>query len=117
MAATTHQDRIARCTTLAALHETLCAMESELRAEARRVTALDRDGDYIVPDLSVSERTSIAEQRMSDLVDLTDLPTYGGEAPADTTGVYSWDATHVLEYVSGTTDDGWIVSKRETPES
>lgn len=29
-------------------------------------------------------------------VDLADLPTFGGEEPADTRGIWSWDATRLL---------------------
>ena len=31
-----------------------------------------------------------------DAFDLSALPTFGGDAPVDTTDIYSWDATHLL---------------------
>jgi len=34
--------------------------------------------------------------RVAELVDVTSLPTYGGQEPRDTTGVWSWDATRLL---------------------
>ena len=34
--------------------------------------------------------------RVGELIDVTDLPTYGGEEPDDTIGVWSWDATSLL---------------------
>lgn len=36
--------------------------------------------------------------RLEDEVDLCNLPTYGGEAPNDTTGIWSWDADSVLVF-------------------
>jgi len=30
--------------------------------------------------------------------DATSLPTFGGEEPKNTLGVYSWDATHIMWY-------------------
>ena len=29
-------------------------------------------------------------------LDMTSLPTFGGEEPSNTTGIWSWDATHYL---------------------
>lgn len=37
-------------------------------------------------------------ERLEDVVDLCNLPTYGGEAPADTTNIWSWDADSILVY-------------------
>jgi len=34
--------------------------------------------------------------RVDELVDLAGLPTYGGPAPVDTAGVWSWSATRIL---------------------
>jgi len=42
-------------------------------------------------------------------LDLSDLPTYGGPAPNDTLGIYSWDETRLLIRA----DDGsWQLIKR-----
>lgn len=38
------------------------------------------------------------EARLESVVDLSNLPTYGGEAPADTTGIWSWDANSILVF-------------------
>ena len=42
-------------------------------------------------------------------VDCAGLPTYGGPAPADTNGVWSWDETRAL-YVAE--DGSWYVDER-----
>lgn len=39
--------------------------------------------------------------KLEHFVDLAGLPTYGGEEPADTVGIYSWDETHFLTYDEG----------------
>ena len=49
-------------------------------------------------------------QNLGDIIRLDSLPTFGGEEPEDTTGIFSWNATHLLMY-----DNGWIVVERETP--
>ena len=46
--------------------------------------------------------------RLDELVDLGSLPTYGGEVPGDTEGIYSWDADRVLWG-----DSGWYIADRE----
>jgi len=44
--------------------------------------------------------------------DMSNLPTFGGEAPNDTHGVYSWDKTRLLIQ----TNTGWkIVKRNEQP--
>jgi len=41
--------------------------------------------------------TSLLEQIKRGEIDLNDaLPTFGGEEPADTDCVWSWDETHIL---------------------
>lgn len=37
-------------------------------------------------------------ERLEDVIDLCNLPTFGGDAPADTTGIWSWDADSILVY-------------------
>lgn len=56
----------------------------ELRSELLRIQAELEPGPH---DLG---------NRLAEAVDLTSLPLFGGEAPADTSGVYSWDATSLL---------------------
>lgn len=34
--------------------------------------------------------------RVDEMIDVTTLPTYGGEVPSDTTGIWSWDTERVL---------------------
>jgi hypothetical protein len=38
----------------------------------------------------------LTQTRLEDLVDLTSLPNCGGVEPADTSGVWSWDAQRLL---------------------
>jgi hypothetical protein len=47
-----------------------------------------------------------------DIVDLSALPTFGGEMPRDTIDVWSWDAEHVM-LVEG---ESFVVVKRD-PEA
>lgn len=48
-----------------------------------------------------------ADERLEDAIDLADLPTYGGDEPRDTHGIYSWDESRVLAY-----DNGWSIEAR-----
>jgi hypothetical protein len=50
--------------------------------------------------------------RVNERYDLTSLPTYGGEEPADTQGIYSWDADRVL-YCDGPQNTPWVISPRD----
>ena len=45
-------------------------------------------------------------------LDMTSLPTFGGTEPADTTGIWSWDATRLLVGAGG--DDLEIVDRVST---
>lgn len=88
--------RIARCQTLDALARTLDALEQEIEEARRRVRQLSSaTGDYVIEGLSETERQTIEETRLSDVVDLTSLPTFGGPA-IEEGGIYSWDETDVL---------------------
>jgi len=52
-----------------------------------------------------------AETGEQDHVDMTDLPTFGGDEPRDTSNTWSWDATHQVEQdLSGS---GWKIVARE----
>lgn len=83
---TPFQTRIAACTTLQDLVETLEAIESELNVEDER-------------------------RRLEDVVDLAALPTFGGAEPRDTSGIWSWDNDDLLV----TNSSGWFeIVARET---
>jgi len=41
-------------------------------------------------------------------IDMTNLPTFGGKEPTDTTGIWSWDQTRLL--VGGSVNDLEIVT-------
>lgn len=47
-----------------------------------------------------------------DEIDTSSLPTFGGDAPSDTDGIYSWDERHVL-VVGWYTGNGWDVVPRD----
>ena len=48
---------------------------------------------------------------LENLVDITSLPTFGGDTPKCTEGVYSWSSEHILV---GTANDGsiWGIESR-----
>lgn len=50
-------------------------------------------------------------QRLEDVVDLCGLPTFGGEAPADTSEIWSWDAWNFLYFDVGTSS--YYLSSRQ----
>lgn len=64
------------------LDELLAALQ-EIEQSVRRVD----DEEWTDGDLA---------QRVDELVDITSLPTYGGEDPYHTGGVWSWDATRQI---------------------
>ena len=48
-----------------------------------------------------------------DAIDWSELPTFGGEEPADTQGVWSWDEDSVL--IGSCADDLKVVDRSESP--
>jgi len=50
------------------------------------------------------------DRRLEDVVDLPGLPTFGGEDPRRTDGVWSWDADSVLLYDNGR---GYYIEQRD----
>ena len=54
-------------------------------------------------------------ERLEDTCDLADLPTYGGEAPADTREIWSWDAQSLLRF-SAETGDYYIEPRPANPQ-
>lgn len=77
------QPRVNACTTLPQLRDVLLAIEAEI-TEARRI-ANGTEAEY-----------SASQDRIDLRVNVEDLPTFGGEAPADTRGVWSWDEAGLL---------------------
>jgi len=73
-----------------------------------RATTLEELCDHLN---EMQEITDACNQNLGDIIRLDSLPTFGGEEPADTIGIFSWNATHFLRY----DDLGWIVVERETP--
>ena len=71
----TPQERVNTTTSLDELRDVLNAIDDELR-QARA----EHDAD----------------ERLEDVVDLTDLPTFGGDAPDNTVDIWSWDADRLL---------------------
>jgi hypothetical protein len=49
-----------------------------------------------------------AHRTLEEVVDLTSLPTFGGEEPEDTEGVFSWDKERLLAF-----DSRWEIVLRE----
>jgi hypothetical protein len=49
--------------------------------------------------------------KLEDKIDLTGLPTFGGEQPSDTQGIFSWDEENLL-----TCESTWKIVSREEEE-
>jgi hypothetical protein len=65
--------------------------------EAREVAAADPSLVYVKIQIKTLDDLLLAIQRKElDDVPMDDLPTFGGEEPADTLGVFSWDETRLL---------------------
>lgn len=54
--------------------------------------------------------------RVDEIYDVTSLPTYGGEEPYDTLGIYSWDETRLL-YCDGPDGAPWVLGPRDEEEA
>lgn len=72
----TYQDRINAAMNLDDLCATLNTIESEMT--------------------TIREENDSASPNTGERIDLADLPTFGGIAPDDTIGIWSWDATRIL---------------------
>ena len=75
--------------------------------------------DALAAALNAAEDECAAEAmdpnppRVADnIVDTTELPTYGGDEPDDTRGKYSWDATRLLTCDRGDPDGAWSLVPR-----
>lgn len=70
-------------------------MTTNLTAAIKNATSLDE----LLSALNAAEATlreTESPLRIDELVDLSSLPTFGGEEPKDTAGVWSWDADRLL---------------------
>jgi hypothetical protein len=47
-----------------------------------------------------ADRYGLPRDAHRDAIDLTSLPTFGGQEPARTEAVFSWDATRLLVYAT-----------------
>jgi hypothetical protein len=83
----TYQERVAVATSLTDLCATLNAIEEEIAA---------------------TNTGSFTDSNIGEHVDIADLPTFGGAGPADTLGIWSWDADNLL-YASGCS---WSIEDR-----
>ena len=83
---------------------------NRLELETRKV---NEDNHHV----GILQGRSYDEIRVSEIVDLTSLPTYGGEAPQDTYGIYSWDADSLLYYDGVEHDRPWVISPRDESKS
>ena len=70
-------------------------------------TANDLD-ELLTALQDITEALEGSIERLDELADLANLPTYGGEVPGDTEGIYSWDSGRVLWG-----DAGWYIADRE----
>jgi hypothetical protein len=52
-------------------------------------------------------------EKLSDHVDLSELPTYGGPTPNDTSEVFSWDDTRFLRSRAGLVSPAWELEPRD----
>lgn len=88
--------------------ETRMGMET-IRNAARVVGDTD-NLEALLVTLRKLERVCVeADVKSEDYIDFSSLPTYGGQAPRDTAGVWSWDETRVL--VGQCVSDFEIVSR------
>ena len=94
--------------------EGLCASK-EIRDAAHAVKHA-RDLDHLLAAIQHHESIAPAEddRPASQQIDMTSLPTFGGEEPASAHGVWSWDATRLL--VGPRESELEIVSREEWAE-
>lgn len=84
-----YQDRIRATTNL-----------DELCAELNRIEA----------EIAAANTGALTDSNIGEHIDCADLPTFGGEWPKDTLGIWSWDETRIL-YADGSV---WTVEPRPT---
>lgn len=84
-------------------------------AAARLASAVTdaADLDALLDALSELDASGV-DSEASGLVDLTNLPTFGGTEPENTTGVWSWDEDSLI--VGTCLDDLRIVTREDFAE-
>ncbi len=78
---------------LSELRDCLAALDAEIRGLI--------DAGTLPPDA-----------RTDDYTDTSSLPVFGGEEPADTMGLFSWDKDSVLYIGNAKDGTGWIIEPR-----
>ena len=69
---------------------------------------------HLCDRLNMTEKlASDAGVKLTDHVDTSSLPTFGGVEPSDTIEIWSWDSSNLLRFDS---TDGWYLSRREDSE-
>jgi hypothetical protein len=63
--------------------------------DARITAAADLDG-LLAAIRAIDAECRATETDPETVYDATDLPTYGGDEPANTSGIWSWDADRLL---------------------
>lgn len=79
---------------------------AEAQGSALALGWIERTEDAVratktLDDLAAALNAYVAgsqDERLEDVVDLCDLPTFGGDAPADTREIWSWDAARLLRH-------------------
>lgn len=67
-------------------------------------------------DLAVpaDEDESLYDHFLTHRIDIASLPAYGGDGPADPTGVWSWDVARLLEQDENAPIGArWVINPRE----
>lgn len=72
---------------------------------------LEKDGRTGAPNGAIELAKQYGLPISGNDIDFADLPTFGGEEPSDTSGVWSWDKDNLL--VGTCVDDMEIVSREE----
>jgi hypothetical protein len=70
-------------------------MDNAIKMLAEAINTAD-DLDSLCCELNGAHDTLedlSSDWRIEDIVDMSDLPTFGGDEPRDTMNVWSWDAT------------------------
>jgi len=66
------------------------------KTTAQKLIATATDLDELLEALRTIEAALDDATTMDTLIEVAELPVYGGEAPASTIGVWSWDSTRLL---------------------
>mgnify|MGYP003130916975 CR=1 FL=1 len=86
-------------------------VKTELVIVAAKTIPYAENLDQLCDRLNMTEKlASDAAVKLTDYVDTTSLPTFGGADIKHPEGIWSWDETRILEHVNGV----WVRSKRES---